>query len=73
MCILRPDEDLRSEDQDNSLGSEMIGHPRQEHRAPLTAFSADAFSQLQWRAFSLPQEHLAWEAGVGSALLDIYV
>lgn len=34
-------------------------HLRHEHRAPATAFSELAFSQLQLRADCLPQEHLA--------------
>ncbi|BCR99059.1 uncharacterized protein AKAW2_40742A [Aspergillus luchuensis] len=34
----------------------------QEHRAPLTVFSVEALLQVQWRAFCLPQEHLAWAA-----------
>jgi len=33
-----------------------------EHLAPVTAFSVEALLQEQWRAFSLPQEHLAWAA-----------
>lgn len=32
---------------------------RQEHRAPVRAFSVFAFSQLHLRADCLPQEHLA--------------
>lgn len=31
----------------------------QLQRAPLTAFSVDAFSQVQWRAGCLPQEQVA--------------
>lgn len=35
------------------------GRARHEQRGPVTLFSAVAFSQLQWRADCLPQEHLA--------------
>lgn len=35
---------------------------RQEQRGPETAFSVEALLQEQWRALSLPQEHLAWAA-----------
>jgi hypothetical protein len=38
------------------------GRALQEHRAPLTVFSVEALLQVQWRAFCLPQEHLAWAA-----------
>lgn len=41
-------------------GGRRIGEDiRQEHRAPATAFSVVAFSQLHLRADCLPQEHLA--------------
>jgi hypothetical protein len=37
----------------------MGGNVLHEQRAPSTLFSVWAFSQLQWRADCLPQEHLA--------------
>ena len=40
-------------------GDENIRH---EHRAPETGFSVAALLQEHWRAFSLPQEHLACAA-----------
>lgn len=33
-----------------------------EHLGPETVFSVADLLQVQWRAFSLPQEHLAWAA-----------
>jgi len=35
---------------------------RHEHRGPDTAFSVEDLLQVQWRALSLPHEHLAWAA-----------
>lgn len=35
---------------------------RHEHRGPDLVFSVAALLQEQFRAFSLPQEHLAWAA-----------
>lgn len=35
---------------------------RQEQRGPEISFSEAALLQVQWRADSLPQEHLAWAA-----------
>lgn len=39
-----------------------IGDILHEHRAPEVAFSVAALLQVQWRALSLPQEHLACAA-----------
>lgn len=46
----------------SSLGRQGGNDLLQEHRAPLTVFSVEALLQVQWRAFCLPQEHLAWAA-----------
>lgn len=35
---------------------------RHEQRGPETVFSVEALLQEQWRALSLPHEHLAWAA-----------
>ena len=39
-----------------------IQNLRQEQRGPEISFSEEALLQVQWRADSLPQEHLAWAA-----------
>lgn len=39
-----------------------FGNILHEHRAPEVAFSEEALLQVQWRALSLPQEHLACAA-----------
>jgi len=44
------------------------GRARHEQRGPSTAFSLGAFSQLQWRAFVLPQEQVACLAQTHSLL-----
>lgn len=38
------------------------GRARHEHLGPEMVFSMADLLQVQWRAFSLPQEHLAWAA-----------
>lgn len=50
------------------------GRARHEQRGPETEFSVAALSQLQWRADSLPQEHVACfaveqEKGEGTILM----